>query len=74
MNEDHFRTVGDFLHRAVVLGCTIQEGCGKLLKDFEAAARANPEVASLKRECQEFVTQFPMPGFDVATMRYNKLE
>jgi glycine hydroxymethyltransferase len=73
-NEDHFRAVGDLLHRAVVLGCKIQEGCGKLLKDFEAAARASSEVAALKRECQEFVTQFPMPGFDVATMRYNKLE
>eukprot|EP00605_Chrysophyceae_sp_TOSAG23-4_P000460 GSChrysophyteH1.ASY1.ANO1.518.1 assembled CDS len=53
-NQDHFRKVGDLLHRATV-------------------AKASAEVMALKKECQEFATQFPMPGFDVSTMRYNTL-
>ena len=74
-NEAHFRGVADFLHRAVQLGCKIQETVGgKLLKDFEAALKGNADVAALKSEVQHFVTRFPMPGFDVGTMRYNQVE
>jgi glycine hydroxymethyltransferase len=72
-NEDHFRQVGDFLHRAVELGLKLQVDAPKL-KEFEAVARASADVKALKRECQEFVTQFPMPGFDVSTMRYKTLD
>ncbi len=71
-NEDHFRKVGDFLHRAVEIGVQLSVA-NKLLKDFTPAATASPEVAALKKEVQEFVTQFPMPGFDVTTMKYNTL-
>lgn len=72
-NQDHFRKVGDLLHRAVLLGCKLQEESGPKLKDFETVAKASAEVMALKKECQEFATQFPMPGFDVSTMRYNTL-
>lgn len=73
MNEEHFRKVGDFLHRAVELASEIQKEA-RLLKDFTAAVKTSPEVAALKRDCQMFVTQFPMPGFDVETMKYNTIE
>jgi len=73
--EAHFRSVADFLHRAVQLGCKVQEGmAGKTPKDFEIALQGNADVLALKREIQQFVTRFPMPGFDVATMKYKNLD
>ena len=47
---------------------------GKLLKDFDIAVKASPEVKALKLAVQTFITQFPMPGFDVATMKYKTLQ
>ena len=72
--EDDFRTVADFLHRAVLIGISIQKTSGKLAKDFEAAVKASPEIKALRIEVQTFVTKFPMPGFDTATMRYKSIE
>ena len=44
------------------------------MKDFEAAVKASPEVKALKFAVQSYITQFPMPGFDVASMRYKSIE
>lgn len=74
MNEVHFEQVADFLHRAVTIAVGLQASSGKLLKDFEAAVLLSPDVKSLKQEVMNFVTQFPMPGFDVETMRYRTVE
>ena len=73
LKEDHFRQVADFLHRAVEISLKIQATSGKLLKDFEIAVKASPEVHQLQVDVQAFITQFPMPGFDTATMRYKDL-
>jgi glycine hydroxymethyltransferase len=73
--EDHFRQVGEFLHRAVTISCEIQKE-NKLLKDFTAALAGHPDVIALKRDCQKFATQFPMPGvgFNDDEMKYKMLE
>jgi glycine hydroxymethyltransferase len=73
LNEDHFRTVGDFLHKAVVISQRIQEKTGKPLKAFEAAVKEDAEVKALRLEIKTFITQFPMPGFGVAGMKYKEL-
>jgi glycine hydroxymethyltransferase len=73
LNEDGFRQVADFLHEAVTIALQVQATSGKLLKDFEAALLTSPEAALLKHNVQTFVTQYPMPGFDVATMKYKTI-
>eukprot|EP00349_Pseudokeronopsis_sp_Brazil_P008079 CAMPEP_0202968274 /NCGR_PEP_ID=MMETSP1396-20130829/13522_1 /ASSEMBLY_ACC=CAM_ASM_000872 /TAXON_ID= /ORGANISM="Pseudokeronopsis sp., Strain Brazil" /LENGTH=470 /DNA_ID=CAMNT_0049694413 /DNA_START=69 /DNA_END=1481 /DNA_ORIENTATION=- len=74
LNEDHFRQVADFLHEAVQIALRIQDTNGKTLKDFEAAVHTNEEVRALRGKIQRFITQFPMPGFDVSSMRYKEIE
>ena len=74
MTEVHCEQVADFLHRAVTIALTLQSTTGKLLKDFEAAVVASPEVKALKLEVMTFVTQFPMPGYDTSTMRYRTID
>jgi glycine hydroxymethyltransferase len=73
LKEVHFRTVADFLHRAVQIALKLQATSGKLLKDFDIAVKASPEVRALQADVQAFITQFPMPGFDTASMRYKDL-
>ena len=73
LNADHFRKVADFLHQAVTISQRIQKETGKPLKAFEAALKTDEEVKALRFEVKTFITQFPMPGFDVDTMKYNEL-
>jgi len=73
LKEEGFVKVAEFLHQAVCIALKIQES-NKTMKDFEAAVKASPEVKALKFAVQSYITQFPMPGFDVATMRYRSIE
>lgn len=73
LKEDHFRQVADFLHEAVEISLAIQATSGKKLKDFEDAVKGDAKVAALKKKVQAFITQFPMPGFDVSDMKYNTI-
>ena len=73
MKESDFRQVADFLHEALEIALEIQTSTGASLKDFEAALETNSAVKSLKKKVQTFITQFPMPGFDVATMKYKSI-
>lgn len=74
LKEDDFRQVADFLHEAVTVALKIQATSGKLIKDFEEAVKTSAEVKALRVKVQKFVTQFPMPGFDVATMKYKHID
>lgn len=74
LNEEHFRYVADLMHEAVQLAVKIQETSGKSLKDFEIAVKSSAEVKALKTKAQKFITQFPMPGFDVDTMKYKHID
>lgn len=74
LKEADFRHVADLLHEAVQIAINIQSTSGKTLKDFENAVKASPEVKALRVKAQRFITQFPMPGFDVETMRYKHID
>jgi glycine hydroxymethyltransferase len=74
LKEEHFRQVADLLHEAVQIALTLQATSGKLLKDFDNAVKNSAEVKALKAKVQKFITQFPMPGFDVESMRYKQIE
>lgn len=71
--EADFVQVGEFLHSALQLCIEIQESHGRKLKDFEAALATNEKVQALHAEVTTFASQFPMPGFDVTTMKYKHL-
>jgi glycine hydroxymethyltransferase len=72
--EEDFRKVADFLHKAVTMAVEIQKSTGKLLKDFVAAVDSSADVKALKMEVKTFATSFPMPGFDVSSMKYNTID
>jgi glycine hydroxymethyltransferase len=74
LTEEHFRQVADFLHEAVQIALNIQATSGKTLKDFENAVKDSAEVKALNTKVQRFITQFPMPGFDVESMRYKHID
>jgi len=74
LDENDFRQVADFLHEAVQIALQIQETSGKTLKDFEIAVKNSSEVKSLRIKVQQFITKFPMPGFDVDAMKYKDIE
>ncbi len=74
LTEEHFRQVADFLHEAVQIALNLQASSGKTLKEFEAAVIASADVKELRTKIQKFITQFPMPGFDVANMRYKEID
>jgi len=72
LKEADFRKVGDFLHTAAQIASKLQE-TNKTMKEFEAAVKVSPDVKALKSAVQTFITAFPMPGFDVETMRYKEI-
>ncbi|CAG9322402.1 unnamed protein product [Blepharisma stoltei] len=74
LNEDNFKTVAHFLHRAIQISLEIQEATGKKLNDFLAAIPENEKIKALKQEVFEFSTQFRIPGFSTENMRYKSLE
>lgn len=71
--EEDFRKVADLLDKAVRIAQKIQEQVGKKLKDFNPALEGNKDVEDLAAEANKLATSFPMPGFEVSEMKYNKL-
>ena len=72
LKETGFEQVADFLHTAVGLALKISESA-KTSKEFDAAVKASEDVKALKLAVMKFITQYPMPGFDTATMRYKEI-
>lgn len=68
--EKDFEQVADYLHRGLQIGIEIQLTTGKKLKDFEAGMKNNKKIADLKREVEEFASNFDMPGFKISEMKY----
>ncbi|KAI8612341.1 serine hydroxymethyltransferase [Chytriomyces sp. MP71] len=68
LKEKDFVQVAEFLHQAAQLAIKIQNKSGKLIKDFIVAMEKDEEVTALKNKVQAFAHQFPMPGFDPATI------
>lgn len=72
--EEHMRTVVEFLHRTLEIAKEVQEKSGPKLADFVAALSSHDGIKSLRQEVFMFATRFPMPGFDVSSMRYTTLD
>jgi len=73
MVEADFEQIAVFLHETLEIALKIQEKSGPKLKDYVALLESDEDLKALKRRVNEFATQFPMPGFDPAQMKYNTL-
>lgn len=71
--EKDFEQIGAFLVRALDIAVKIQEVSGKKLKDFVEAMEGNEELAALGKEVRAFASTFPMPGFDVETLKFKEI-
>lgn len=72
--ENDFVQVGEFLHQVLLVALEIQKTSGKTLNAFKEAVENNDDVKRIRREVMEFITKFPMPGYDVSTMKYKTLD
>jgi glycine hydroxymethyltransferase len=74
MKEDDFKTIAEFLHRAIQIALGLQKEAGsKLLKDFERVAltgdgEGSKAVIQLRKEVRAFAKRFPLPGVDLSTL------
>eukprot|EP00656_Telonema_subtile_P013827 TRINITY_DN1702_c0_g1_i1.p1 TRINITY_DN1702_c0_g1~~TRINITY_DN1702_c0_g1_i1.p1 ORF type:complete len:499 (-),score=143.74 TRINITY_DN1702_c0_g1_i1:131-1627(-) len=73
MVEDDFKTVAELLHRGIQTAATIKQGLSsKKLADFKSHVEANeiPEIDELRKDVEDFASQFPTIGYEQETMRY----
>jgi glycine hydroxymethyltransferase len=61
-SEDDFKKVVEFLDRGVKIGIEIQKKTGKPLKNFIVGVKESEEIKTLRKEVEEFASNFPMPG------------
>jgi glycine hydroxymethyltransferase len=70
MVEADFETIAEFLHETMLIALKIQEKSGPSLKVFLSLLKENDEVKALAAKVHAFAVQFPIPGFDPPTMKY----
>jgi glycine hydroxymethyltransferase len=70
MKEKDMQNIGEFLIRVTELCIEAQKKGGKNLKQFLSALESDPNLAKLKKEVEEFATQFYIPGVDMHKMKY----
>jgi len=68
--EADFEKIATILQSAVALALKIQASSGKMLKDFVAALEGNAEADAIAAEVFALATSFPMPGFEIADLKY----
>jgi glycine hydroxymethyltransferase len=68
--EADFNKIADVLEKVVNLALKLQATSGKMLKDFVAALEGNAEAEAIGAEVFALATTFPMPGFEVADLKY----
>jgi glycine hydroxymethyltransferase len=72
LKDADFTTIANLLKRCCDIAVECQATAGtKKLKDFVVALDAHAAVVPLRDEVCALATSFPMPGFDVSTMKYN---
>ena len=72
LKDSDFTAIAGMLKRCCDIAVECQTTAGtKKLKDFVVALNAHAGVVPLRDEVCALATSFPMPGFDVATMKYN---
>jgi glycine hydroxymethyltransferase len=70
MMEADFEQIAMFLHEAMEISIKLQEQSGPKLKDFLPLLDSSDEIKALQKKVHAFASQFPMPGFDPKTMKY----
>jgi glycine hydroxymethyltransferase len=70
MTEEDFEQIAVFLDEALKISLAVQERSGPKLKDYVDCLAKNEDVSALRAKVNAFATQFPMPGFDAAEMKY----
>ncbi|KAL9645603.1 hypothetical protein ABK040_000665 [Willaertia magna] len=70
--EQDFEKVAQFLDRALKIALSLQkEASSPKLQDFLILLKPDhPDIKQLREEVEAFAKQFPMPGFDVKTMKF----
>jgi glycine hydroxymethyltransferase len=58
---DDIRQVAHLIHESLQLALSIQNSCGKLLKDFVVALSSHPGVKDLQGRVHMFAGQFSVP-------------
>merc|ERR1712139_297253 len=61
-NQDDFKKIAEFLHRAVQIALKIQDEKGKKLKDFELGLKDCPDLDQLRKDVESFALKFGFPG------------
>ena len=68
--EQDSREVGRLLDDAIKIGLDLQKRANsKKLVDFKKELGKSEEISQLADEVQKFAVQFPIPGFDVETLK-----
>ncbi|KAK5583121.1 hypothetical protein RB653_004711 [Dictyostelium firmibasis] len=62
LKEADFEKIAEFLHRIVLISLEIQGRVGKKLVDFVAEINKSKELSDLRKEVEEFSSQFTLPG------------
>eukprot|EP01065_Artemidia_motanka_P026850 TRINITY_DN32086_c0_g1_i1.p1 TRINITY_DN32086_c0_g1~~TRINITY_DN32086_c0_g1_i1.p1 ORF type:complete len:480 (+),score=208.40 TRINITY_DN32086_c0_g1_i1:57-1442(+) len=70
MKEGDMATVCGFYKRTVEICLEVQKVSGKKLTDFLPAIEKSAEITALRLDVEAFAKRWPMPGFDVAAMKY----
>jgi len=65
MKEPEMEKIADFIHRVIQVCVTVQEKSGKNLKDFLPVLEKDEELKNIRREVEEFATQYLVPGIDI---------
>lgn len=72
--EADFEAVADFLDQALKIAAEIDAATtGRPIAEFKEALKTHEGIPALRAAVNEFATRFPMPGFDVATMKHKEL-
>ena len=68
--ESDFEQIAMFLDETLKLAVKLQDQSGPKLKDFVVLLENNAEIDAIKKKVNDFITKFPMPGFDPKEMKY----
>merc|ERR1711972_240267 len=60
-NVEHFKTIAGFLDESCKIALKVQAEKGKKLKDFETGLVDNADIKELRKNVEEFTTQFGFP-------------
>lgn len=70
MVEKDMLNVGDFLDRISKICLETQKKTGKNLKHFLSEIEEEPKLKELKKEVEQFATQYYIPGIDITKNKY----